>query len=100
MPRLDPKWSTVFYSDSRGRRPVEEFLDNLPIKEQVKAARHIDLLEEFGITIKEPHVKHLEDKLWELRPMPNRVIYFLHSGKGSYSFMDLGNVRARPPEKR
>lgn len=31
-------------------------------------ARIVDLIEEYGLpTVGEPYVKHLEDKLWEMR---------------------------------
>jgi hypothetical protein len=37
---------------------------------------HVDLLEEFGPLLGEPHCKHLRGKIWELRPGRWRVTYF------------------------
>lgn len=39
----------------------------------------LDLLEEMGIALGAPHVRHMGDKLWELRVvggMQHRVFYF------------------------
>lgn len=46
---------------------VAEFLDSLPAKHQSKAFREIELLAECGTALKEPHVKHIEEDIWELR---------------------------------
>ena len=37
----------------------------------------IELLEEFGKQLTEPHTKHVEGKLWELRAGAERIIYFI-----------------------
>ena len=51
-------------------------MDSLPAKHQSKAFREIELLAECGTALKEPHVKHIEEDIWELRPGNNRVFYF------------------------
>ena len=59
---------------------VAEFLESLPPKHQSKALREIDLLEEFGNSLKEPYVKHIEGEIWELRIKfasdISRIFYF------------------------
>lgn len=81
--RPQPGWTVEFYENAGGRRPVEEFLDGLPLEEQTKAGNHIRLLGELGIAIKGPHAKPLKGHrpLWELRPIPNRIFYFAASGR-------------------
>ena len=78
-------WNVIFYEKEDGSIPVQEFLDALPAKHRAKALRDIDLLEKYGIALTEPHVKHIEDKLWELRIKSasdiSRVFYFIHIGK-------------------
>lgn len=40
-------WTTEFYTDERGRAPVEEFFDTVPKKERASILRALDLLEKF-----------------------------------------------------
>ncbi len=47
------EWTVEFYRNEDGTCPVEEFMDSLPPKMQAKAMRQIDLLEQFGINLKE-----------------------------------------------
>lgn len=62
---------------------MAEFLDSLPPKHQAKAFREIDLLEEFGNSLKEPYVKHIDGEIWELRIKfstdISRIFYFTWS---------------------
>lgn len=78
-------WSIIFYEKPDGTIPVQEFLDKLPIKHQAKALRDIDILEKYGTTLTEPHVKHIKNKLWELRIKSasdiSRIFYFIPLGE-------------------
>ena len=78
-------WTVENYIDARGRSPVEEFLDQLPASDRARIDQTIGLLEEFGLQLGPPYVKHLEDKLWELRVRAGRkayrVIYFAFTGR-------------------
>jgi phage-related protein len=78
-------WTTEFYTDEYGKAPVEEFFDTVADKELVRIQYAINLLEEFGLQLNIPYVKHLEDKLWELRIRIGgkryRIIYFAYIGK-------------------
>jgi len=74
----------LFYETEGGRAPVRENLEALPEPDQAKAAAHISLLEQHGHTLREPHVKHMQDKLKELRFKISagqyRVFFFFHVG--------------------
>jgi phage-related protein len=74
-------WRIVFYKDSRGRSPIAEYLNTLPIAEQAATREAFSLLREFGISLGMPHAKHVDGKLWELRPGANRFFYFAHVGR-------------------
>ena len=74
-------WEVEFYLDARGRDPVGNYIRALPAKEQAKALRGLDLLEAFGPKLQQPHARHIEGALWELRPGPNRLFYFLYTGQ-------------------
>jgi len=78
-------WTVENYIDARGRSPVEEFLSQLPASDRARIDQNIGLLGEFGLQLGLPYVKHLEDKLWELRVRAGRkayrVIYFAFTGQ-------------------
>src|SRR5688572_11528 len=81
----EQEWSIVFYVTEQGDSPVEEFLHSLDIKTQARFDWSIDRLAKENIQAKEPLVKHIEGKLWELRRASNgniyRVMYFFFTGK-------------------
>ena len=74
-------WRVVFYKDRRGRSPIAEYLNALPVAEQATAAEAFRLLREFGVALGMPHAKHIGGKLWELRPGANRFFYFTYVGR-------------------
>ena len=78
-------WNIIFYEKEDGTIPVMEFLNKLPVKHQAKALRDIDVLEQYGTALTEPHVKHIKGKLWELRIRSandiSRIFYFMAVGK-------------------
>ena len=78
-------WNIIFYEKEDGTAPIQEFLGKLPAKHLAKVLRDIDVLEKYGITLTEPHVKHIKGKLWELRIKSasdiSRIFYFVSVGK-------------------
>lgn len=78
-------WTVEFYKDSKGIEPVAEFLDSLPVETKAKATRLLVLLSKQGTLLKEPYVKHIRGKLWELRIKDKygaiRIFYFSFTGK-------------------
>jgi phage-related protein len=78
-------WDIQYYRSANGRCPVEEFINSLEAKAQARIARTLELLEEFGIELRMPYARHLEEQLWELRVRLGqnryRIIYFLASGR-------------------
>jgi len=71
-------WSIVFYTDHRGTCPPLEFIDKLPVMDQVKIRNSLRLLQEFGPNLSMPHVRQIKGKLWELRPGGIRLFYFAY----------------------
>lgn len=62
-----PEWIIVFYTTADGSRPVEEWLAGLDQKTQVRFEWSIEQLRVRNVQAREPLVKHIEDKIWELR---------------------------------
>lgn len=78
-------WNIEYYQTVSGKTPVAEFIDSLDVKSRARVARTLDLLEEFGIDLGMPYVRHLENQLRELRIRHARnryrIIYFLYTGR-------------------
>jgi phage-related protein len=81
MPPSDQTpWVVEFYKDRRGRIPVEEFLNTLPVRERLEVLRVIDLLEVYGLALGMPHARPISG-MWELRAGPGRVFYVAAVGR-------------------
>jgi len=81
----EPEWTTEFYTTSSGESPVEEFLDSLDKTTRVRFFWSMEQLRVRNVHAREPLVKYLEGKLWELREESRgnifRVIYFFFTGQ-------------------
>jgi phage-related protein len=73
----DEEWTIQFYTDASGARHVEEFLGNLDLKTQTRFRWSIEQLRVRNVQAREPLVKHLEGKIWELRRESDTNIYRL-----------------------
>ena len=71
------QWSVVFYLDEYGKSPVEEFLESLDTKTQARFDWSIEQLRLRNVQAREPLIRHLEGKIWELRRESNTNIYRL-----------------------
>ena len=77
----DEHWSAVYYENQGGESVVEEEMRASGTKAFVRTLRTVGLLEEFGIGLDEDYVKHIEEKIWELRISRYRVLYFAFHDK-------------------
>lgn len=77
-------YNLVFYEDRRGIVPIADYLDDLKEKGKTnkdarinrrKILAYMAALQECGTRLGEPFVKHIEDDLWELRPVRNRFFF-------------------------
>jgi phage-related protein len=79
------EWSVVFYTLEDDSSPVREFLDGLDKKTKARFAWSIERLRVLNVQAREPLVKHLEDKIWELREESQkniyRLLYFFFTGR-------------------
>lgn len=72
-----------FYKDVKGQEPVKKFLLKLEKKNDkdsrvnlTKIRDYLRALSIHGTQAGEPYVKHLDGKIWELRPLRNRILFF------------------------
>ncbi|HEY7031991.1 MAG TPA: type II toxin-antitoxin system RelE/ParE family toxin [Thermomicrobiales bacterium] len=77
-----PAWIAVFYVDADGDEPVREFLSGLDRVTQARFDWSIEQLLLRNTQAREPLVRHLEGRIWELRRESEKSIYRL-----LYSFL-------------
>ena len=78
-----------FYQNIQGRQPVKEYMDTLQASadsnkdSRIKLKKIYEYLEVLSLTgtrAGEPYVKHIQDDLWELRPLRDRIFFFCWQG--------------------
>ena len=78
-----------FYQDVHGRQPIKEYLDALQSaadsskNSRIKLKKIYEYLEVLSLTGTRagiPYVKHIQDDLWELRPLRDRIFFFCWQG--------------------
>lgn len=80
-------YSIRFYRDKDGNSPVIEYLNELRSKNDKdsrinldKINDYIEALHQYGTRAGEPYMKHLDGRIWELRPLRNRILFFGYDG--------------------
>ena len=80
-------YKIIFYRDKSGKQPVKEYLRELADKKgkdaRIKLKKigdYIQLLAEYGATMGEPYMKHIEGDIWELRPLSDRIFFVAWTG--------------------
>lgn len=79
------EFNILLYETTTGNKPVLDYIQDLSPKAQMKVLYLIELLATYGNNLREPHSKHLQDNLFELRAKTanrtERVIYCFIDGK-------------------
>lgn len=74
-------WKLEQYRDSRGRKPIEEFIKSLPLEEQARVSAGLSYLQQVGNQTREPLSKSLSDGLFELRVKAQRIFFCFRPGR-------------------
>jgi phage-related protein len=81
----EQQWQIVYYTDEQGNSPVEEFLRSLDAKTRARFIWSLEQLQVQNVRAREPLVKHLDGKIWELRRGSTgniyRLLYFFFTGR-------------------
>ena len=75
-------YNIIIYEDKNGKSEVREYIKKIrntnskdgKIKFN-KIIAYIRMLEQEGLMLKEPYIKHLNNNIWELRPLRDRIIF-------------------------
>lgn len=72
----------TYFETSRGDKPVQDYVESLPVKERAKVKGMIDFLSE-KVVLNEPYAKKMVGYpgLYELRSAAHRIFYCYHESK-------------------
>lgn len=70
-------WVVVFYTDEDGKDLIRQFLESLDLQTQARFEWSIEQLRMRNVLAREPLVRHIEGKIYELRRESNTNIYRL-----------------------
>ena len=97
-----------FYKDKHGNEPVLDYMRELAgrkskdsrikLNKLNKLNDYIELLSQHGTRAGEPYIKHLEDEIWELRPLRNRIL-FVAWLDGSFILLHLVKKTQKTPRR-
>ena len=84
-------YNILFYEDLHGESSLKTYIRTLRKRAKTdKSARiefnkivaYISMLQEQGLSLGMPYIKHLQGPLWELRPIDNRIFFAAYSTEG------------------
>ena len=75
-------YDVIIYEDRNGRSEIKENIKELKLKSGKdnrikfnKIISYIRMLKEKGTLIREPYIKHIDNDIWELRPIRDRILF-------------------------
>jgi len=75
-------YKIILYKDINNKSDIQEYLNNLQKKKDKdsrikfnKVTAYINLLSEYGLELGNPYIKFIEDGIWELRPLRDRIFF-------------------------
>jgi phage-related protein len=77
--------NVFYYRTSSGREPVREYIESLPMEDQIAVGGDIRLIIEYGIFNAPVITRKLQGKLWEIKTgtrNQQRIFYCLFSEDG------------------
>lgn len=100
-------FDVVYFKNEKGECPLLEYFQMLVntgrVKDLAIIQAKINLLKDYGYElpkISTNHAKHIEGKLYELRPGDNRILYFYYD-QGTYVLLHafMKKTNKTPPQE-
>ena len=95
-----------FYREKSGSRPVADYIKELAEKNDKesrmklrKIQDYINALSEYGLQLREPYVKHIDGKIWELRPLSDRIFFATWHNGGFVLLHHFSKKTRKTPER-
>lgn len=81
-------YKIVFYQDLKGYSQVKELLISLRLKKDKNSRVNlrkiediINKLRENGLSIGMPYIRKINEDIWEMRPLRNRILFFCYENE-------------------
>ena len=75
-------YEVFFYEDENGSSEIKQYINYLRKKEDKdskikfkKITAYIDKLKKEGLSLKKEYIKHIDEEIWELRPLKDRILF-------------------------
>lgn len=75
-------YNIIIYEDKNGKSEVKDYIERLRQKTNKdnmikfnKIISYVRMLREKGLNLREPYIKHIENNIWELRPLRDRILF-------------------------
>lgn len=77
-------YKIVFYKNKNNISELQEYIKELSNAKDsnknskikfIKVTTYIDLLSQYGFNLGKPYIKHIEQDIWELRPLKDRIFF-------------------------
>ncbi len=75
-------YNIEFYEDKNGKSEVLDYFNELKNKNNkdariklIKITAYINKLSQKGLGLGQPYIKHIQDDIWELRPLRDRILF-------------------------
>lgn len=85
----------IFYKDKNGKSEVQEYILNLQKRKDKnsrikfnKIIAYINILSKNGIAVGEPYIKYIDNDIWELRPLRDRIL-FAYYDKNTFIILSI-----------
>lgn len=95
-----------FYKNSKGECQITNYMKTLALKNDKdsrinlgKISDYITALSYNGVKIGMPYVKHIFGKIWELRPLRNRILFFEYKDKIVMLHLFIKDTQKTPKEE-
>jgi len=94
------------YQDKNGKSEIKEYIKNLQKNKNKdsnikfnKIIAYIRLLKENGLNLGSQYIKHLDEEIWQLRPIRDRIL-FAYYGDNKFVLLSVFLKRTQKTPKR
>jgi len=94
------------YQDKNGKSEIKEYIKNLQKNKNKdsnikfnKIIEYIKLLKENGLNLGSQYIKHLDEEIWQLRPIRDRIL-FAYYGDNKFVLLSVFLKRTQKTPKR
>lgn len=78
----EKRYEIYFYKNSSGEQPVLDYMKKLQSQNTKSSHMNLNKIQDYieilainGKSAGMPYIKHIEDDIWELRPLKNRIFF-------------------------